>query len=382
MWNFLRNLFSTVDFMPHGHCYFWRPEIIWLHVISDVLMTIAYYSIPLLIWSFVRKKPGIPFPWLFIGFASFIFGCGTTHLMEVMTVWYPIYRFAGVVKLFTAIISMVMAVSLVWILPQALALRSPRELLALNQKLEITQNEMQDHLAQLKIANEELEAFSSSVSHDLRAPLRHIHGFIELLKQNEAITSDSTSRKHMDAIVSAARKMGTLIDDLLAFSRMGRSELVKTHVDFNALVNEVKEELSAEVTERKIYWKIDNLPIVVGDPSLLRMVWVNLLSNAVKYTRPRAEARIEIGMLPEKKNQHGPDEHVFYIRDNGVGFDMKYADKLFGVFQRLHGGGEFEGTGIGLANVQRTIQRHKGRIWAESKVNEGATFYFTFPRTT
>ena len=227
----------------------------------------------------------------------------------------------------------------------------------------------------MQAANEELEAFSYSVSHDLRAPLRHVVGFVELLQQDAGPSLSEKSLRHLTTISESAKRMGDLIDDLLAFSRVGRSEMQKTEVNLDELVRETLGDFQAETKERNIAWTIHPLPAVRADRALLRMVLVNLISNAVKFTGARAEAKIEIGCAPD-----GNGETVIFIRDNGAGFDPKYAGKLFGVFQRLHSQDEFEGTGIGLANVQRIIHRHGGRAWAEGVVDGGATFYFSIPK--
>ncbi|MEI9895991.1 MAG: ATP-binding protein [Chthoniobacter sp.] len=233
--------------------------------------------------------------------------------------------------------------------------------------------EVQAINTQLRAANSELEAFSYSVSHDLRAPLRHIDGFADLLNNYAGASLDDRGRRYLKTISDSAKRMGALIDDLLVFSRIGRAEMRRTNVDLNVLVEEVIQELRIEVGGRNVVWERQKLPIVEGDPALLRQVLVNLLANAVKYTRPRDPAKIEIGYVKIG------NEDAFYVRDNGVGFEMAYVGKLFGVFQRLHRAEEFEGTGIGLANVQRIIVRHGGRVWAEGKLGEGATFYFTLP---
>jgi PAS domain S-box-containing protein len=233
------------------------------------------------------------------------------------------------------------------------------------------------HANQLEAANKELEAFSYSVSHDLRAPLRHIDGFVKMLSNHAGEKLDDRGRRYLDIIADSARRMGALIDDLLVFSRMSRAELHHSKVSTDALVHEAVDGLQIDINERHINWNIGALPEVDGDPAMLQQVWVNLISNAVKYTRPRDPAEIEIGYTGS-----GNGEHIFFVHDNGVGFDMQYAHKLFGVFQRLHRSEEFEGTGIGLANVSRIVHRHGGRVWAEGKPDVGATFYFSLPKKT
>jgi light-regulated signal transduction histidine kinase (bacteriophytochrome) len=238
--------------------------------------------------------------------------------------------------------------------------------------------ELEDRVAkrtsQLEASNKELEAFSYSVSHDLRAPLRHVSGYVELLNKHFHSELPEKGQHYLNSIADSVRLMGVLIDDLLQFSRTGRMELRESDFDMNEIVKEVIESLGKDNPDRKIEWVLGKLPSIYGDKALLRLVWMNLLSNAVKFTRTGKQTRIEIGVKKEKK------ELVFFVRDNGVGFDIQYAQKLFGVFQRLHPAEEFEGTGVGLANVRRIILRHGGRTWAEAELNNGAIFYFSIPK--
>ena len=243
------------------------------------------------------------------------------------------------------------------------------ELLRLNEQLE---TRVLERTAELQMVNKELEAFSYSVSHDLRAPLRHIDGFVQLLNKRESENLDPTSTRYLAVITKAVSKMGLLIDELLAFSRTTRQEIKLSAVNLNNVIHDALTVLANTYDGREITWKIASLPIVSGDPTLLNVVFLNLISNAIKYTRPREKAIVEIGVSEERDS-----EITIYIRDNGAGFDMEYADKLFGVFQRLHREDEFEGIGIGLATVQRIVNRHGGRIRAEGAVNDGATFYIT-----
>lgn len=245
------------------------------------------------------------------------------------------------------------------------------ELEKLNTELEL---KVEQRTALLEASNKELEAFSYSVSHDLRAPLRHINGYVDLLTRHYRDELPDKARHYLETVSGASRQMGTLIDELLQYSRTGRQEVRKTELEMNLLVKEALQNLKSDTEGKKITWDIQELPKVFGDYTLLKQVWINLFDNAVKYTRNQKNAKITVGFSEEAK------EFVFCVCDNGVGFDMKYAHKLFGVFQRLHSQSEFEGTGIGLANVQRIINKHMGRVWAEGETGKGANFYFTIPK--
>ena len=243
-------------------------------------------------------------------------------------------------------------------------------LFQLNQSLE---NRVIERTSQLEAANKELESFSYSISHDLRAPLRAIDGFSKILQQNYADRLDAEGDRYLKIVRDNAKRMGELIDDLLNLSRMNRKEITRRSVIVNDLIKKILHDSESVIGDRQIEFVIADLPNCEADMSLLTQVWVNLISNAIKYTNKTENARIEIGcqIINSKK--------TYFIRDNGAGFDMQYADKLFGVFQRMHLERDFEGTGIGLAIVQRIVQRHGGQIWAEAAVNQGATFFFTIP---
>jgi PAS domain S-box-containing protein len=236
---------------------------------------------------------------------------------------------------------------------------------------DITERKRRDE--EIRKLNQELEAFSYSVSHDLRAPLRAIDGYCRMLLEDHAKGLDGEGRRVLDVVVSSTRRMGQLIDDLLEFSRLGRTALRVSGLDVSGLVQEALQELGEDLAKRRIEMKVSSLPSAFGDRTLLKQVILNLLGNAIKYTRPRELAIIEIGGASDET------QNTYWVKDNGVGFEMEYAQQLFGVFHRLHSSEEFEGTGVGLALVQRIIHRHGGRIWAEGAVDRGATFYFTLP---
>ncbi len=224
---------------------------------------------------------------------------------------------------------------------------------------------------ELATSNQELEAFTSSVAHDLRAPLRHLQAFSTTLIEDLGPQTDASTQTLLRQIADTARSMAGMVDDLLSLARLGRQELLPQVTGLNSLVQEVLKDLAPELKDRQTEWRTADLPFVECDPGLIKQVYFNLLSNAVKYTSPRKLAVIEIGLRMDQGQQ------VFFVKDNGVGFNMKYADKLFGVFQRLHRREDFEGVGVGLASVQRIIQKHGGRIWAEAEIEKGATFSFT-----
>lgn len=596
MLEILKN-FNSEQFIPHGHCYLWKSDLVWLHIMSDSLIALAYYSIPITLVYFVRKREDLPFNWIFLLFSCFIIACGTTHVMEIWTLWHPTYWLSGSIKAVTALISVYTALELVPLVPQALALPSPAQLEAANEQLLYQINERQraeaalqnandqleirvaqrtveltaanerslleiierqraeeqvrllqtmtqaiseaedfhsalgvalhhvceatdwnfaeawipqdgkaltcssvyyksddklekyrklsesltfapgiglpgrawlsqqpewvqdvstlsdsislrsqmakecglkaglgipiianeqvlailvffmfesraeDHrlvelvttvatqlnwvigrkqaeeeikqlnqdlqrrTIDLAAANKELEAFSYSVSHDLRAPLRAINGFSRILSNEYATQLAPQAKRYLQMTQDNAQQMGQLIDDLLSFSRLGRSQLKKQQVAHSAIVYQVLTALRHEQENREIEILIGDLPTCQGDWALLKQVWINLLANALKFTRQRQIAKIEVGYKQE-------DEVVYFVKDNGVGFDMQYAHKLFGVFQRLHHAEDYDGTGVGLAIVRRIIQRHGGRVWATAEVNQGATFYFTLESKT
>jgi signal transduction histidine kinase len=385
----LQRFLSEDGFMPHGMCYLWRPSVLALHLVSDALITLAYFSIPFTLVHFVRKRRDLKFQWMFVCFAIFIVACGATHAVEIWVIWHPTYWLSGSIKAITALASVPTAILLIKLVPQALRLPSPSHLETANAALqkeiiERTQAEKEVECQQIALArsnaelvtaNAELKSFSYSVSHDLRAPLRTIDGFSHALLEDCADRLDDDGKDHLNRIRAATQRMGLLIDDLLSLSHLSRAAMKWQSIDLSAIARSIAGDLRTEQPERQIELHIQDGLTITADPGLIRVALGNLLNNAWKFTSKRASAHIEFGQAVVN------GAAAFFVRDNGAGFDPAYADRLFGAFQRLHGMTEFAGTGIGLATVQRIIHRHGGRVWAESAVDCGATFYFTLSQS-
>jgi signal transduction histidine kinase len=350
--------FGGEQFLPHGHCYMWTPGILWMHVIADILIAMAYFAIPFVLIYVTRRRRDLPLNWLVVCFGVFIVACGLTHVMDVWSVWHTAYWLEGLLKLVTAAASVPTAILLWRSLPFILSVPSQRQLRDANESL--------------ARANRELEAFTASVSHDLRSPLTTIAGQAGLLEMSMPHANEE-QRRRLSRIQGSVRQMSELIEALLVLSRISRHTLHREIIDVSALAEGIVQDLRQRDPSRNVEVEIQPGMSVHGDRRLIADLFVNLLGNAWKFTSRTAAPRIEVG-----QSQHGSMATLF-VRDNGAGFDMTYEHKLFQPFQRLHGAADFEGSGVGLATVARIIDRHGGRIWAEGKVGQGAVFYFTMP---
>lgn len=394
---FFQNLFET-DFMPHGHCYYWRPEILWPHVLGDVFTAIAYFVIPFLLYRFVRSRPDVKYPGVFLAFSLFILCCGITHLLATVSVWHPIYRAEAVAKVTTAVVSVGTVGLLFKLYNPILAIPSPAQLEAANAELrrEIQQRKkteeqlrlheqeilklnasleekVRERTIQLEEMNEELESFSYSVSHDLRAPLKNMEGMASMLKELYASQLDENGNTLIEHINTNAQRMDRLITGFLQFSKVGQQLVHKEQFDIKAQFEEVYNGLRTAYENKNIDFQIDQLPNAYGDVGLIRQVIQNLISNALKYASGQDTISIRVtGATDGNKN-------IYSVTDNGVGFDIKSQKKLFMMFQRLHKAEDFSGHGIGLAFSYRIIRKHGGHMWADSRPGQGAQFFFSLP---
>lgn len=373
------------SFHPHGFCYLWKPSLVWLHAGSDSLIAAAYYAIPFGIVYFVRRRRDVPFNWIFLAFATFIVACGTTHLMAVWTLWRPDYWASGMVKMATAGASLATAIAIIPLIPKAMRLPSPEQLENANQQLlsEIAERErveaevrrlnteLNQRVAELESKNQDLETFSHSISHDLRAPLRAVRGFTDLLLVDHGAVLPDEARTHAERIRDAGANMDALIDDLLAYCRLDRVERDPETVALDGVMREVLQQIDAVLTDRDADIQVEGpLPAVLGHRRLLVHVLANLLINATTFVPPDRQPRIVVRAVSANGTVR------VSIRDNGIGIAPEHHERIFRIFERLHGRDSFPGTGIGLALVAKSIERMGGRVGVDSVVGEGSTFWF------
>ena len=375
-------VFDPATFMPHGHCYFWKPGLIRLHVLSDATIVFAYYSIPIALFFLVRHKKGLPYPWMFVLFGIFIFSCGTTHLMEIWSVWHPAYWLSGLIKAWTGIVSILTAILAVKLLPQALALRSPMELEAANRRLEREMAEKKqaeeaviakrEELAISRAELEQLELFSYVATHDLREPLHKIIAFGELLKLHSGSDLNERSLQDLTRIQKAARRMDQMIEELREYSKIGKSETPFVPVDLKSVAREALGDLELRIKEAQAQVEVGELPVVQGNRMQLRQLFQNLIGNAIKFRRPGEPCRVTV-----KSTVANPECVTITVEDNGIGFDETYLDRIFKPFQRLHSRDAYEGSGLGLAICQKIALHHRGEITARSVPGRGSAFVVT-----
>lgn len=380
---FISRMFTS-DFMPHGHCFFWRPEILWLHVASDFTIGLAYYLIPLALFQFVRKRQDLVFNWMFLLFAGFILACGTTHFMSIWTMWHGTYRLDGVIKLITAIISMVTAVLLYPLIPRALQLRSPRQLEAevrrrtreLNMRkaqLEKTNEALQAATQNLTRINSQLEQFAYIASHDLQEPLRTVAAYSDLVSQTDPSKNPAEYREWLRFIHEAALRGQGLVSDLLEFSQASFQEKDFAQENFKEIAQTAVDNLQSQIQSEGGEVRIGALPVLPAIRAQILQLFQNLLSNALKYHGEKKP-------LIEIDAQEQGDHYLFSVKDNGLGISPEHHEKIFRLFQRLHSRSKYPGTGLGLSLCKKIIENHQGRIWVESREGAGSTFFFLLPK--
>jgi len=344
--------------VTYGEAYLWRPALIWTNVISDLVIAVVYFTIPLVLVRILKRRRDLIFAPLVMCFAAFLLASGITHLMSIANIWHAAYWLEATIKAITAVLSIPTAVLLWRALPDILTLPSRRELRHANESL--------------ARANAELEAFTASVSHDLRSPLTTIAGQAGLLELSLPNATEE-QRKRLARIEASVRQMSDLIDALLVLSRISRHTLHREIIDASALAESIVADLRQSDPQRNVEVIVQPNLVMHGDRRLIGDMLRNLLENAWKFTSKTSGARIELATFAQ-----GPMA-TFFVRDNGAGFDMAHSQKLFRPFHRLHSASDFAGSGVGLATVARILERHGGKIWAEGKPNEGAVFYFTLP---
>lgn len=390
----LSRLLAVNGYLPHGYCLSWSPPLLYTFVISDSLIFLAYLSMPLALAYFAWRREDFPYRWLLWLFAAFIVACGSTHLLDAVVLWWPLYRLDALLKAVTAVVSVATAVMIWPMLPRALKLPSPLQLRRANETLQVEINERKrigeelrrakeaaeaslqkvtERTAELAAANQELEGFAYAVSHDLRAPLRAMSGFSRALAEDYGDRLEGEAKRYLEQIDLASRSMGGLIDGILALSRSTRGELRRNAIDISALASRLLEEMSRGEPDRRVTWRVEPGLRVNGDERMIEAVLRNLLDNAWKYTGKTVlpEIRVFAGEVDGRRG--------VCIEDNGAGFDMAHAEQMFQPFRRLHRQDEFPGLGIGLATVQRIVRRHGGELHGEGRPGAGARFCFTLP---
>lgn len=366
--------------LPHGVCYLRKPDLIWLHVISDGVIAFSYFMIPVALVYFMRRiRSRISFDWAIALFAAFIVLCGTGHVLDIITVWHPIYYLQGWERALTALVSMATAIAIIPLVPKLLSMATPEELELANQRLrdevkarERAEEELRRSLADLNRAVHELEQFAFITSHDLQAPLRNIAGFSQLLSRRYSQKLDGDALEFLQFIEQGVRQMQALIKDLLQLSRVGRTEARPERRPLDESLRTALNTLKSEITGSGAEIRFDPMPAIPAVQSLLTQLFQNLVGNALKFQKPGNQALVQISAEIEDMYLH------LRVQDNGIGIPADQLDNVFAVFRRLHNAEEYEGTGIGLAIGRKIVQHHKGEIWAESD-GQGTCIHVRLP---
>ncbi|MBN8822563.1 MULTISPECIES: ATP-binding protein [unclassified Spirosoma] len=364
--DFFRRLTDSSDWPPRWFCGNWTDFHGWLYIGSDLMIWLAYMVIPLILVRYLFVKKGVPLPGVFWLFGAFILLCGLTHLLDAIIFWVPIYRISALVRFLTGLVSIATVLALFRYFNEAVGLRTSKE-------YERELSFRQQAVLELTRSNEELQQFAYVASHDLQSPLKTIFNYLNLLNNKYTPQLSEDARKLITISMSAAERMRTLIDDLLDFSRVG-SNVVFTQVHLNQIVADILEEQQEEIQASGAKLDVGPLPILTAHPTDLKQVFQNLISNSLKYRKPGVSPQITIRAVDES------DQFCFAIRDNGIGIEPQYFDRVFQIFQRLHGRHEYSGTGIGLATCKKVVHIYGGQIWIESEPNVGSTFFFTIPK--
>ncbi len=366
VYDFFRRLTDTSDWPPRWFCGRWSDFHGWLYIASDLTIWLAYMAIPLVLIRFILVKEGIPLGRVFWLFGAFILLCGLTHLLDATMFWWPAYRINALVRFVTGVVSVGTVLALFRYFDEAVGLRTSKEY---ERELTLRQQAVQE----LTRSNEELQQFAYVASHDLQSPLKTIENYLGLLERKHGDVLDDDARRLIGTSSAAAGRMRTLINDLLDFSKVGSSTDF-TDVNLNDLVGEILGELDDEIAAARASVQVGPLPTLRAHRTDLKQVFQNLITNGLKYHQPGVAPRLTV-----RAEERG-ERYFFAITDNGIGIEAQYHDRIFQVFQRLHGRGEYPGTGIGLATCKKVVEIYGGRIGVESKPDQGSTFYFTLPK--
>ena len=372
--DFLRDLFKT-DFMPHGHCYFWRADVLWSNVLGDSLIALAYFTIPFLLYYFVRHRKDVKgFSGVFILFALFIFGCGTTHVLSVVSVWVPVYRLEGLVKVCTALISLYTAFRLFKIMPLALSLPSSADMESKNKELSVANEALKQKTTELAGQNKFLGKLAFATYHDLREPVRGMSMNSQLLLHRYSDKLDEDGKQMLHHIADEGKRMYNSVDSILKFTFLESETFISEPVSLMKVVAIVEKNLGQQIRESFAAIKYENLPVVKGNERLLIILFENLLSNSINY-RSEQPPLINIGVSEDLQY------HVITVADNGSGFDNQYHEKIFEIFQRLgNAQSNYRGSGLGLALCRRSTEIFGGTITADSAAGMGTVMTIRLPK--